>query len=106
MSAGWQIGDLAVCVNASNYGLQGVFGHLLTEGKVYKVLRLTTPPRWLHGEAGLGLVIDGPKNKNPEGDWFEGRFRKVEKDTQAANADDAAWLKDLLTKPVKVGESA
>ena len=29
------------------------------------------------------------------------RFRKIKPDTEGANEDDAAWLKDLLTKKVK-----
>ncbi len=48
-------------------------------------------------------LSDGEIYLNLEGfewaEWAAIRFRKIKPDTEGANADDAAWLKDLLAKP-------
>lgn len=102
MSAGWEVGDLAVCVNAgplfirghTAYGGYGREG-LLSEGRVYRVTGIFA---WPHapflGDACLRL----------EGLNFYGfclpRFRKIRPDEQSGERTD--W--ELLLDSVNAGK--
>lgn len=85
MSDDWQVGDLAVCVDASDrngFGLQGP--KRLKQGAAYRVRAITPPGEWRGGSRCAGLVLVGPKNSSPLGDWHPERFRKIRPDEQEA----------------------
>ncbi|MES2782994.1 MAG: hypothetical protein V4657_09375 [Pseudomonadota bacterium] len=90
MSGGWQVGDLALCVDAS---LRSYPRMVLKKGKIYRVQSVALARC---GETGLFL---GEVNSVAPYGFAAERFRKIKPDTEGANADDAAWLKDLLAKP-------
>ncbi len=91
MSAGWQVGDLALCVEPDKWEMlwDEYSGPYPEAGGVYRVNNIFT-----HDEK-LFLILDDFE----DGAWHSVEFRKIKPDTEAANADDAAWLKDLLAKP-------
>lgn len=99
--ADWQVSDLALCVNNSDWNGLNPFGRRLTRGAAYKVLRVTPADAWVGDDFAVGLVIDGPRNVGPDGDWHEGRFIKVT--PPAADADDREVIALLTGKPVEVG---
>ena len=92
---GWQVGDLALAI------IEGKNPHLVKpghqhprKGGVYRVEAVNID--WL---GTLGLTLEGHHSSAVFGAWKASGFRKIKPDTEGANEDDAAWLKDLLAKP-------
>ena len=84
--SGWAKGDLALCVDDNTT-------NLVVRNAVYRVRLVKGPFLYLDGVfCGLGQGEDGVISR---------RFKRIKPDTEGANEDDAAWLKDLLTKKVK-----
>lgn len=94
--SGWRVGDLALCVaeeQFSNYPNSG-WGPKL--GGIYHVSEVAL---FLEGDVALNFSEDTAYISI--GGFSAYNFRKIKPDTEGANEDDAAWLKDLLTKKVK-----
>lgn len=88
MSADWKPGDLAVCVDNTEYE-----GPLLREGATYEVLAVVPAFYWADGYYGAGLIIDGPHNPgSDDGDWGACRFRKVVSDKPEACEEEFLTL--------------
>ena len=70
----------------------------LQKGRIYRVEKV------VYYDGDIGLQLEGINAVESE-DYYDaydaGCFRKILPDTEGANEDDAAWLKDLLTKKVK-----
>ena len=97
--SGWQVGDLALCVDVSERWVGNYIataGEYLKKGGVYRVDHLSMLDA--NGLPGIGLYIysNDFTGHRSAGSW---RFRKIKPNTEGANEDDAAWLKDLLSKP-------
>ena len=99
MGDDWKPGDIALCVNNSDWGGINPRGNRLRVGRPYEVLFVTAAQEWVDGSIGVGLFIVGPQNSG-FGDWFEGRFRKVTPD--APTADDREVIALLTGKPETV----
>src|SRR5690349_7029545 len=99
MSAGWEIGDVAVCVDAKPEASRK--HTLLTEGAVYTVSGFITSPS---GE--LGLTLAGVVGTRPgphfgkEGPYRSSRFRKIRPDTHERCEDDFITLLKRSRKAV------
>lgn len=95
MSAGWQVGDMALCASVGPRYPSDV-----AVGSIYIVEAIWTEiPQTDTKELGTCFDLAGvPRFGNNEA-YDPRRFRKIKPDTEPANADDAAWLKDLLAKP-------
>jgi len=98
MTDDWKVGDLALCIKIGRW-TDHESGNNPEYGSVYKVSEIWSAT----GCDGLALVLEGLEC-TLDGVWQDflaTRFRKIHPDTEPANADDAAWLKDLLKRPVK-----
>ncbi len=97
MSAGWEVGDLAVCTSTApkgSHNIGAMAGHAKPKKNgIYKVERVIF---YLND---CGLVLEGHHSTHFTEAWAASGFRKIKPDTEGANEDDAAWLKDLLSKP-------
>jgi hypothetical protein len=83
----WQVGDLAVCIDASDVGGAADPNYVLLEyGRVYNVIGITDdgPGSWVSDYDGLGLILAEVESTNPEGDFAAYRFRKVLPDRHEA----------------------
>ncbi len=95
MSAGWQVGDLALCVSVGpDYPAEVAVGSIYIVDAIWTGIRNS-----LTGEIGTCFDLVAVPRYGDEQAYDPARFRKIKPDTEAANADDAAWLKDLLAKP-------
>ena len=84
MSAGWQVGDLALCVVSSK---------LTQAGQIYKIIRI-----WQHPSHGMAFDFEGVNNGSeygPEGHWGFNpcRFRKIKPDTEPCEEEFAMLIK-------------
>lgn len=104
MADDWKPGDLALCVNNSTMGGLNPHGRELTVGRAYRVLAVTPPGDWACENDGVGLVIDGPRNSGPDGDWHECRFRKINPLTDEEREDALRELNPPV--PHNQGETA
>jgi hypothetical protein len=77
----WQVGDLAVCVDASSRHPGNMSSSVLREGAVYTVIGIAPPERWITGEYGIGLVFAEVRQPvNSDGSFIATRFRKIRPD--------------------------
>jgi hypothetical protein len=84
MSAGWQVGDLALCVVSSK---------LTQAGQIYKIIRI-----WQHPFQGMAFDFEGMNSGSrfgPEGYWGFNpcRFRKIKPDTEPCEEEFALLIK-------------
>jgi hypothetical protein len=79
----WQVGDLALCVDARPNPFYGKSG--LTEGVIYKVVGavFNPAPHALYGEEAWGLFLAEISAEAPEG-FAASRFRKIRPDEHEA----------------------
>ena len=96
--SGWQAGDLALCVKTTQW--HGTKTGNPIDGpphnSIHKVIAIGSH------EGGMTIAFaEFAGNPEPFRYYLADRFRKIKPDTEGANEDDAAWLKDLLTKKVK-----
>ena len=96
MSDDWKVGDLALCLD-NTPTLHEVEARLLRVGRIYNVGAVGIPD----GGTKVCLAFHeiAPRSPKRGNAYCATRFRKIRPDTEPANADDAAWLKDLLKKP-------
>ena len=95
--SGWQKGDLAVCIKRGEWCHYGT-GEPTNGGPKYN--EIVTVRRVGIGISGMPVLwLVGYKGDEVGDSFGSRRFRKIKPDTEGANEDDAAWLKDLLAKP-------
>lgn len=101
----WQVGDLAVCVDASDYaGTAPTSCRFVKEGAVYTVLGIVPPQRWSNGAVQLGLILAETSNPTaPNGDFNETRFRKIEPDKHESCEPEFVTLIKRSKQPEFVG---
>lgn len=95
----WQVGDLALCIKVGLWrGTKtGVIISGPAAGAIYKVVAFDIYPEGLILEFDEFVGVRIPRRR-----FLASRFRKIKPDTEPANADDAAWLKDLLKRKVNI----
>jgi hypothetical protein len=96
MSADWQPGDLALCVNAGAMNGHGAFGaKVLRGGAIYTVVWIVPPALFADGSYEIGLVlaeVANPDPANTDGDFSPQRFRKIRPLTDEEREQFAADL--------------
>lgn len=98
--SGWEVGDLALCVEDGRIlcATCGAFHTGKSSAFVNEILRVLVVAPGLGSMHGCTALVLGFEDGRM---GLASRFRKIKPDTEGANEDDAAWLKDLLTKKVK-----
>lgn len=95
----WQVGDLALCVDAGPSLRTGLHSGLVV-GKTYAVVGVEITPDNFYDAGELGLFIDD--DPIPDGTpWAAGRFRKIKPDTEPCEEEFTVLIKRM--KPAKVG---
>lgn len=95
----WQVGDLAVCVDARVNPRVGSCP--LQVGRVYRVARVVgSGPCALYGRHSLGLILAGVPWSEPEG-AAELRFRKIRPDEHKACEPEFVTLLKRSKAPAK-----
>jgi len=102
MSDDWQPGDLALCIDDSDGGVEegGKVVRLLERGKVYRVEAVDVDPAF----AEVGLHLEGvprpwSETWQIEIGWVETRFRKIR--PHQPDAEDAETIRLLTGAPVR-----
>lgn len=91
--SGWEVGDLALCLKTDPWNMMN--GSYVGEKPKFNGIYRVTLVSLIHNTTWLEFLDLGWC------DWEASNFRKIKPDTEGANEDDAAWLKDLLNKKVK-----
>ncbi len=106
MSAGWEVGDLALCVRGG--WLEGLdYGAYPEAGAIYTVLG---SKNFYDGD--VFLLVDGaPQNVEPDGTdwgplWLSTRFRKIKPDAHEDCEPEFVTLLNRIKRPAKQGEPA
>lgn len=88
----WQVGDKAVCVDASKRTPNGCNHHnRLVEDKIYHVTAVIRQQKWACGRVDHGIVLREVLSDNPDGSYIADRFRPVLPDKHEG-ATDAEFL--------------
>ncbi|MDI3491992.1 MAG: hypothetical protein PWP11_3269 [Thauera sp.] len=102
MADDWQPGDLALCIDDSDGGIEraGAVVRLLERGKVYRVEAVDIDPAF----AEVGLHLEGvprpwSEKWQTEIGWLETRFRKIRPHTP--DAEDAETIRLLQGAPIR-----
>lgn len=92
----WQVGDLAVCVNA------GSAGSALEDGRIYTVSGIFSQsgPSWLRSHAPYGLYLAEAVAPSSSGSFDPERFRKIRPDEHEGNAEDWQLLRETHKRKV------
>jgi hypothetical protein len=94
MSNDWQVGDLAVCVDAQSR--VNPTPTLLVEGRTYRVSGIYAPGRRLSSDFGspgyIGLMLEGLRNDSLSGAFDARRFRKIRPDEHQACEEEFVTL--------------
>ena len=80
MSAGWEVGDLALCTIGGPLNDRPRNSSFPASGRVYRVDGVApATTAWLSRISAVGLSLaDGPQNvTRPDGAWSERRFVKI-----------------------------
>ena len=91
MSAGWQVGDLALCVDDSPCMVsQSPSG--LVRGKGYEVVGIEIVPEGFEDSGEVGLhIADDPLPASYS--WAAERFRKIKPDTEPCEEEFTVLIK-------------
>jgi hypothetical protein len=81
----WQVGDLAVCVDAGH-------NKMIETGKVYRVEAVRVAPAGYSDTGSLGLVLEGICSNDRGGGYHATRFRKIAPDKPEACEDEFVTL--------------
>lgn len=95
MSAGWEVGDLALCVSDSLPGVPGRAVRVQV-GKTYTVTGVYVSSV----TATVGLVLAEAKPRKHPG-FHEELFRKIKPDAHEACEDEFVTLLERIKRPVK-----
>lgn len=93
-------GDVVVCVDAGDLGVGSRNVGLLSEGRLYRVARVTPPYPWSSGDFCYGVVVEGVRSYNFDGSFHPRRFRKIRP------ASDQFTRQIRACKPIKEKEPA
>lgn len=98
--SGWEVGDLALCVDDGRVLCItcGAVHNGRISPSVNEILMVSVVAPGLGSVHGCTALVLGFEDGRM---GLASRFRKIKPDTEGANEDDAAWLKDLLTRKVK-----
>jgi hypothetical protein len=96
----WQVGDLAVCVNADPHPQYGPV--TLREGCVYRVAGVKPGLEFnsLVGRQCIGIYIAGNLSAAPAGSYVADRFRKIRPDEHQACEPEFVTLLKRAKRPV------
>lgn len=90
MSAGWQVGDLALCIGPSGtkrIGPAAVGYTKPRQGQLYTVIGVLTHL------GDVGLVIQGHPSAHKTTAWLSTAFRKIKPDTEPCEEEFTALIK-------------
>lgn len=76
----WQVGDLAVCVDASAWPASEDAPSLLRAGAIYRVIAYWPDAEWRHVPPSPGLQLEGVKRPKLHSFFSCERFRKIRPD--------------------------
>ena len=90
MSAGWQVGDLALCIGSTGTMRTGPAAAGSTtprKGQLYTVIGVLTHL------GDVGLIIEGHPSAHKTTSWLSTSFRKIKPDTEPCEEEFALLIK-------------
>lgn len=98
MSGGWQVGDLALCIDDSP-GFRDLPSPCI-KGRIYQVEGVYVSPSYAIDAGKVGLFLVGVKVPSKSGAINASRFRKIKPDAEPCEEEFTVLIKRM--KPAKV----